>query len=98
VKARLAARKSRKGGKKTRRRAGAAPEGEVGHEEIARALIEAVCLVCTKAPKTMKLQPCGHVCVCASCGDAITTCPLCKAFVTGKDAASPKDVPNANVK
>ncbi|CAK0873332.1 unnamed protein product [Prorocentrum cordatum] len=43
------------------------------------------CVICLQAPRTHALSPCGHLCVCASCGGrqrapagAMAKCPLCR--------------------
>jgi hypothetical protein len=45
---------------------------------------ETLCVVCFDAPKDHAIVPCGHVCVCASCAEQLTTtrtpmCPVCRA-------------------
>lgn len=42
-----------------------------------------VCLVCRSAEKSMLSVPCGHISSCASCHDALKTCPICRASITG---------------
>jgi len=45
---------------------------------------EQMCVVCLTAPKTHAFVPCGHRCVCASCGSNLcretrASCPVCRA-------------------
>mmetsp|Transcript_118548 Transcript_118548/g.236110 ORF Transcript_118548/g.236110 Transcript_118548/m.236110 type:complete len:554 (-) Transcript_118548:39-1700(-) len=45
---------------------------------------EQLCVVCLMAPKTHAFVPCGHRCVCASCGSNLcketrASCPVCRA-------------------
>jgi len=43
---------------------------------------EELCAVCLACPRTHAFVPCGHRCVCAQCGDAVTRdsalCPICR--------------------
>mmetsp|Transcript_20415 Transcript_20415/g.43147 ORF Transcript_20415/g.43147 Transcript_20415/m.43147 type:complete len:298 (-) Transcript_20415:783-1676(-) len=41
------------------------------------------CVVCLDAAKTHLLVPCGHQCVCSCCARALSSCPICRAFLTG---------------
>lgn len=67
----------------TAREAGDAPEGDEDDEKL--------CVVCLSAAKTHAFLPCGHRCVCVSCGSEIlnmhsasgSTCPICRAAVAG---------------
>ena len=36
------------------------------------------CVVCLERPRTMASVACGHVCVCAECGDRLGACPICR--------------------
>ncbi|CAJ0968509.1 unnamed protein product [Ranitomeya imitator] len=40
------------------------------------------CVVCMELEAQAIFLPCGHVCCCASCGDALQTCPLCRRDIT----------------
>lgn len=48
------------------------------------------CVICLQAPRTHALSPCGHQCVCVSCGarhrvatGAMAKCPLCRKATDG---------------
>ena len=43
--------------------------------------IDNKCVVCLVNEPVMALLPCGHRCVCASCGPSLSTCPLCRQDV-----------------
>ena len=36
------------------------------------------CVVCMDKAKCVAILPCRHLCICASCTDAITFCPICR--------------------
>ncbi|KAE8582107.1 hypothetical protein XENTR_v10019952 [Xenopus tropicalis] len=36
------------------------------------------CVVCMEQEAHVIFLPCGHVCCCTNCGDALRTCPLCR--------------------
>ena len=42
------------------------------------------CIVCMENPKEVMLEPCGHVCICATCADTMrlpggrVKCPVCR--------------------
>ncbi|XP_075435287.1 E3 ubiquitin-protein ligase LRSAM1 isoform X1 [Ascaphus truei] len=40
------------------------------------------CVVCMEQEAHIIFFTCGHVCCCASCGDALRTCPLCRKDIT----------------
>lgn len=40
------------------------------------------CVVCLDEPSTHLFVPCGHQCVCFSCGSLMDACPKCRATVT----------------
>ncbi|XP_077140045.1 E3 ubiquitin-protein ligase LRSAM1 isoform X2 [Ranitomeya variabilis] len=40
------------------------------------------CVVCMELEAQAIFLPCGHVCCCASCGDALQTCPLCRRDIS----------------
>jgi len=46
------------------------------------------CVLCLSAPRTIRLEPCGHGCLCEECfktlrGDGDPSCPLCMTPVSG---------------
>ncbi|KAM5146828.1 E3 ubiquitin-protein ligase LRSAM1 isoform 2-T3 [Mantella aurantiaca] len=42
----------------------------------------AECVVCMEQEAQSIFIPCGHVCCCTSCGDALRACPLCRGDIT----------------
>ncbi|KAM8934642.1 E3 ubiquitin-protein ligase LRSAM1 [Pelodytes ibericus] len=40
------------------------------------------CVVCLEREAQTIFLTCGHVCCCATCGDALHTCPLCRGAIT----------------
>ncbi|XP_071981442.1 E3 ubiquitin-protein ligase LRSAM1 isoform X2 [Engystomops pustulosus] len=40
------------------------------------------CVVCMELEAQAIFLPCGHVCCCATCGDALQTCPLCRRDIS----------------
>ena len=46
----------------------------------------ATCVVCLDAPRAMVLFPCAHACLCAECGGALESCPICRADVVNRAA------------
>ena len=36
------------------------------------------CIVCSKQEKRLACIPCGHLVACASCGQTLRTCPICR--------------------
>lgn len=39
------------------------------------------CVVCMDAARNVVLVPCGHVCCCKTCGEALDTCPICREHI-----------------
>ena len=40
---------------------------------------ESECCICTDAPSTRVVVPCGHLCMCFSCSEKYTErCPICR--------------------
>ncbi|XP_018087999.1 E3 ubiquitin-protein ligase LRSAM1 isoform X2 [Xenopus laevis] len=52
-----------------------APDTEVAN-------INSECVVCMEQEAHIIFLPCGHVCCCVTCGDALHTCPLCRRDIT----------------
>lgn len=40
------------------------------------------CVVCMEMEAQSIFLPCGHVCCCTNCGDALQTCPLCRRDIS----------------
>ncbi|XP_040298635.1 E3 ubiquitin-protein ligase LRSAM1 isoform X1 [Bufo bufo] len=40
------------------------------------------CVVCMELEAQAIFLPCGHVCCCSNCGDALQTCPLCRRDIS----------------
>lgn len=45
---------------------------------------ERLCVVCMENAKCIMLEPCHHVCLCATCAHIIDACPLCRAHCLGR--------------
>ena len=43
------------------------------------------CVVCIDRAPSIMFAPCGHMCVCRACleKNVITTCPICRSFISG---------------
>ena len=55
-------------------------------EAVAKALAQTTCVLCTKGPKGVLLQPCHHVCICSDCIPQLgnpQVCPVCNTPVCG---------------
>ncbi|MCL4115581.1 UNVERIFIED_CONTAM: hypothetical protein GTU68_017643 [Idotea baltica] len=46
--------------------------------------IETECVVCLNSDCRVLFLPCGHVCVCASCCQPLSSCPLCRSDILSK--------------
>jgi len=44
-----------------------------------------MCIICMINPKTELLMPCKHICICKTCGDAISTCPICRVVIASRE-------------
>ncbi len=42
------------------------------------------CVVCLDRDRSLRFEPCGHVCRCKPCGDALSKCPNCQKPITAK--------------
>lgn len=42
------------------------------------------CVVCLEKESQAVFLPCGHVCCCWSCGESLSTCPMCRAEISNK--------------
>lgn len=45
------------------------------------------CVACLDASKDTLLEPCGHLCMCATCAAQVRRCPLCRATVRSRRKA-----------
>jgi hypothetical protein len=43
-----------------------------------------LCVVCFDAQLTLAFNPCGHMCTCETCGNAVKECPMCRAAIAGR--------------
>jgi hypothetical protein len=43
-----------------------------------------LCVVCFDAQLTLAFNPCGHMCTCEKCGNAVKECPMCRAAIAGR--------------
>lgn len=43
------------------------------------------CLICLSEPRNTLIMPCGHLCVCSTCGNELQTkkydCPICRGAI-----------------
>lgn len=47
-----------------------------------------LCVICRQRERELVLMPCGHVCVCEECGEAMgSQCPVCRAFIENRSPA-----------
>ena len=46
-----------------------------------------LCVVCMVNPKSVKLAPCRHMCICPTCSDiaALRNCPVCRAVIINRE-------------
>ena len=42
------------------------------------------CAICMTAPLECALQPCGHACTCARCGQRLERCPICRETIKNR--------------
>jgi chromosome segregation ATPase len=42
------------------------------------------CIICQEREKVIALVPCGHKCICESCSERISLCPICNTQSSGK--------------
>lgn len=42
------------------------------------------CIICEDEQRNIVLVPCGHLCVCSECSNAIAICPMCRLNITGR--------------
>ncbi|KAL2652994.1 hypothetical protein R1flu_021122 [Riccia fluitans] len=48
-----------------------------------------VCKVCFESPTAAVLLPCRHLCLCKTCADVCTECPLCRSAITARIVTYP---------
>ncbi len=39
------------------------------------------CVACLDAPRSQRLDPCGHLCLCQPCSVGLDSCPICRATI-----------------
>ena len=44
---------------------------------------ESICVMCTSAPRSIVLIPCGHLAVCQGCYSRLQQCPVCRSVIRG---------------
>jgi len=37
------------------------------------------CVICLEGAQETALDPCGHICMCLACSEAVRDCPMCRA-------------------
>ena len=45
------------------------------------------CVICRDRQKSRRVHPCGHICVCDTCGAAVSQCPICRGPVERLDVS-----------
>jgi multidrug efflux pump subunit AcrA (membrane-fusion protein) len=40
------------------------------------------CAICLDAPRSQRLEPCGHNCLCAACTQGLQHCPICRTPIS----------------
>jgi hypothetical protein len=53
------------------------PAGNLPHDSSEQKQLKVDCVVCFAAERDIVLIPCGHICLCSKCSEALTTCPMC---------------------
>ncbi|KAH3757534.1 hypothetical protein Pelo_10650 [Pelomyxa schiedti] len=43
-----------------------------------------ICKVCWERPRNTRLAPCGHGCLCSTCAEAVSLCPVCRAKIEAR--------------
>lgn len=41
-----------------------------------------MCCVCFEHERNVLLQPCAHLALCATCGEKVAACPICRVRIT----------------
>lgn len=54
----------------------------VAYEQIYEASVE--CAICMGEPSTVIFGPCGHLCCCATCGERLSVCCICRGAIRDK--------------
>ena len=42
------------------------------------------CIICFERRNSIAFVPCGHRVVCTGCSPGVTSCPVCRAVITGR--------------
>ena len=62
------------------------PHGYDNSDECAACSTDAVCSVCMSTPRSIRVGPCGHACLCAECHARVMQrnkrCPVCREHIT----------------
>ena len=48
---------------------------------------ERMCIICMENPKSVKLAPCLHMCICPTCSSnpSLRNCPMCRGVITSRE-------------
>ena len=61
-------------------------DAEEGQEAIEDDNPDAECMICLSDPKDTLIMPCGHFCVCETCGKSLVeskhSCPVCRGHIS----------------
>ncbi|KAL7645826.1 UNVERIFIED_CONTAM: hypothetical protein RMT77_002723 [Armadillidium vulgare] len=60
------------------------PENSASAPPLEASYVETECVVCLSSDCRVLFIPCGHVCVCSSCCQPLTICPLCRSEIVNK--------------
>lgn len=39
------------------------------------------CVICNENRRSYAISPCGHLCLCNSCVNTVSSCPLCRSDI-----------------
>ena len=53
--------------------------------ELEKVKQQRVCVVCLDGQRDTVIKPCRHLCVCSTCAPVLSTCPVCRRPVQGKE-------------
>jgi len=61
-------------------------DAEEGHEAIEDDERDSECMICLTEVKDTLIMPCGHMCVCDTCGKSLVenkhSCPVCRGHIS----------------
>ena len=57
------------------------PDDDTLQEDLKKMQEEQMCKICYDEPADMAYVPCGHMCCCRNCTEAILCCPICRTRI-----------------